>query len=325
MKLGRRKFLHLAGGAVALPAISRVAMAQTYPTRLVRIICGAPPGGPQDIVARLTAQWLSERLGQQFIVENRTGGGGNIAADAVVRSPPDGYTILLIASPNAINATLYDKLNFNFVRDIAPVAPTMHVPLVLEVHPTVPVNTVPEFIAFIKANPDKFSLGSGGIGTPAHVGGQLFTMMAGIHMVQVPYRGSAPMLIDLLGGQLQAAFDPLPGSIEHIRAGKLRPLAVTTTMRSDLLSNVPTLGEFIQGYEASVWYGFGVPRKTPVEIVDKLSSQIATALNDPIVKARFADFGGTVFTLSPVDFGRLIVEETEKWGKVIRAANIKID
>jgi tripartite-type tricarboxylate transporter receptor subunit TctC len=325
MKLPRRRFLHLAAGAAALPAVSRIARAQTYPTRPVRIVVGFPPGGPQDIVARLIGQWLSERLGRPFVIENRPGADGNIGADAVVKAPADGYTLLIVATPNAINATLYDKLNFNFIHDIAPVASIMHVPLVMEVNPSFPAKTVPEFIAYARANPGKVNMGSGGNGNPAHVAGELFKMMAGVNMVHVPYRGGAPMLTDLLGGQLEGAFDPIPGSIEHIRAGKLRPLAVTTATRSEVLPDIPTLGEFVPGFEASVWYGVGAPKSTPAEIVDKLNKEINAGLADPKLKARFVDLGGTMFALSPAEFGKLIVDETEKWARVIRAANIKAE
>jgi tripartite-type tricarboxylate transporter receptor subunit TctC len=323
MKLSRRTFLHLAAGAAALPAFSRLARAQAYPTRPVRIIVGAPAGGPQDILARLIGQWLSERLGQQFITENRAGAGSNIAAEAVVRASPDGYTLHLSASPNAINATLYDNLKFNFVRDIAPVAGIIRVPNVMEVNPAVPVKSVPEFIAYAKDNPGKINVGSGGNGTPAHVSGELFKMMTGIAMVHVPYRGSAPMLTDLLGGQVQVGFEPMPGTIEHIRAGKLRPLAVTTAMRSEALPNIPTVADFVPGYEASAFFGIGAPKNTPTEIVEKLNKEINAALADPTIKARLAELGGTVLAGSPDNFGKLIAEETEKWAKVIRAANIK--
>jgi tripartite-type tricarboxylate transporter receptor subunit TctC len=325
MKLPRRQFLHLAAGAAALPAVSRIARAQAYPSRPVRIIVGAPAGGPQDILARLIGQWLSERLGQQFITENRAGAGSNIAAEAVVRAPPDGYTLHLSASPNAINATLYDNLKFNFVRDIAPVAGIIRVPNVMEVNPAVPVKSVPEFIAYAKDNPGKINVGSGGNGTPAHVSGELFKMMTGIAMVHVPYRGSAPMLTDLLGGQVQVGFEPMPGTIEHIRAGKLRPLAVTTAIRSEALPNIPTVADFVPGYEASAFFGIGAPKNTPTEIVEKLNKEINAALADPTIKARLAELGGTVLAGSPDNFGKLIAEETEKWAKVIWTANIKAD
>ena len=277
MKLPRRQFLHLAAGAAALPAVSRIAWAQAYPTRPVRIIVGFAAGGAADIIARLIGQWLSERLGQPFVIENRPGAGSNIATEAVVRAPPDGYTLLLVGTANAINATLYDKLNFNFIRDIAPVAGIIRVPNVMVVNPSVPAKTVPEFIAYAKANPGKINMASGGIGTAAHVSGELFKMMAGVDMVHVPYRGAAPALTDLLGGQVQVMFASMPSSIEHIRAGKLRALAVTTATRSEALPDIPTVGEFVPGYEASAWYGVGAPKDTPAEIVDKLNKEINAA------------------------------------------------
>ena len=276
-----------------------------------------------DIVARLIGQWLSERLGQPFIIENRPGAGSNIATEAVVRAPPDGYTLLLVGPPNAINATLYDKLNFNFIRDIAPVASIVRVPNVMVVNPSVPAKTVPEFIAYAKANPGKINMASAGIGSSAHVAGELFKMMTGVDMVHVPYRGAAPALTDLLGGQVQVCSPRMPASIEYIKAGKLRALAVTTATRSEALPDVPTVGEFVPGYEASSWYGVGAPKNTPAEIVDKLNKEINAALADPKIKARLADLGGTALAGSPADFGKLIADETEKWGKVIRAANIK--
>ena len=323
MKLRRRQFLHLAAGAAALPAVSRFARAQTYPTRPVRIIVGFAAGGPADIVARLIAQWLSERLGQPFVIENRPGAGTNIATEAVVNAPADGYTLLLVHAANAINATLYDKLNFNFIRDIVPVASLMRAPTVLEVNPSVPAKTVPEFIAYAKANPGKLIMASGGIGAPSHVFGELFKFMTGVNLVHVPYRGAAPAVTDLLAGQVQVYFDPIPNSIGYIRAGKVRPLAITSATRSEALPDVPTVSEFVPGYEATTWYGVGVPRNTPAKIVDKLNKEVNAALDDPKIKARLADLGGTVLPGSPADFGKLIADETEKWGKVIRAANIK--
>jgi len=323
MKLPRRNFLHLAAGAAALPVVSRIARAQTYPTRPVRIIIGFAAGGPADIVARLIAQWLSERLGQPFVIENRPGAGTNIATEAVVNAPADGYTLLLVHAANAINATLYDKLNFNFIRDIVPVASLMRAPTVLEVNPSVPAKTVPEFIAYAKANPGKLIMASGGIGAPSHVFGELFKFMTGVNLVHVPYRGAAPALTDLLAGQVQVYFDPIPNSIGYIRAGKVRPLAITSATRSEALPDVPTVSEFVPGYEATTWYGVGVPRNTPAKIVDKLNKEVNAALDDPKIKARLADLGGTVLPGSPADFGKLIADETEKWGKVIRAANIK--
>jgi tripartite-type tricarboxylate transporter receptor subunit TctC len=319
----RRQFLHLAASAAALPAISRVARAQTYPTRPVRIIAGFPAGGGVDIIARLMGQWLSERLGQQFIIENRPGAGSNIGTEVVARAPADGYTLLAVSVPNAINATLYDRLNFNFIRDIAPVAGITRVPNVMVVNPSVPAKTIPELIAYAKANPGKLNMASGGIGGPSHVSGELFKLMTGVDMVHVPYRGVAPALTDLLGGQVQITFATMPSSIAYIRAGKLRPLAVTTTTRSDELPEVPTVNDFVPGYEASTWYGVGVPTGTPAEIIGKLNKEINAGLADPKLRARLADVGGDVLALSPADFGRLIADETEKWAKVIRAANIK--
>jgi tripartite-type tricarboxylate transporter receptor subunit TctC len=319
----RRQFLHLTAGATALSAVSRVARAQVYPTRPARIIVGFPPGGSTDIIARPMGQYLSERLGQPFIIDNRPGAGSNIAAEAVARAPADGYTLLLIFSANAINASLYDKLNFDFVRDIAPVASIARVPHVLEVNPAVPAKTVPEFIAYAKANPGKLNMASGGIGTPAHVSGELFKMMTGINMVHVPYRGAAPALTDLIAGQVQVEFDNLASSIEHIRAGKLRALAVTTAMRSDALADIPTIAEFVPGYEASAFFGIGAPKGTPVDVVDKLNKEINAALGNATIKARIADLGGMVLAGSPADFGKIIADDTEKWGRVIRAANIQ--
>jgi tripartite-type tricarboxylate transporter receptor subunit TctC len=319
----RRQFLHLAAGAAALPAMSRLARAQTYPSRPVRIIVGWPAGGTTDIATRLMGQWLSERLGQPFVIENRPGAASNIGTEAVVRAPADGYTLLAVTATNTVNATLYDKLNFSLNRDIATIAGILRSPLVLEVHPAVPVNTVPEFIAYAKANSGKIGMASFGTGTTSHVAGELFKMTAGIHMLHVPYRGSAPMVTDLLGGQVQVAFDNLPASIEHIRAGKLRPLAVTTATRSEALPNIPTMSEFLPGYEASAWIAVGVPSGTPAEIVNKLNKEINAGLADPKIRARIADIGGTVLAGSAAEVGKLIAEETEKWAKVIRAANIK--
>jgi tripartite-type tricarboxylate transporter receptor subunit TctC len=325
MKLPRRNFLHLAAGAAALPAVSRVARAQAYPARPVRVIVPAPAGGGYDIVARLMSQFLSERLGQQFIVDNRPGAGTNIGTETVVRATADGYTLLLVASANAINATLYEKLNFNFIRDIAAVSSIISLPEVMVVHPSVPTKTIPEFIAYAKANPGKISMASGGIGTPGHLSGELFKMMTGVNMVHVPYRGLAPALTDLLGGQVQVAFGSVPSSIEHIRTGKLRALAVTTAMRAEALPDIPTFGEFLPGYEASFWYGVGAPKATPAEIVEKLNKEIKAGLANPKIKAKLSDLGGTVLPGSPADFGKLIAEDTDKWGKLIRAANIKAD
>jgi tripartite-type tricarboxylate transporter receptor subunit TctC len=319
----RRQFLHLAAGAAALPAVSRIARAQTYPTRPVHIIVGFTPGGAPDIVARLMGQWLSDRLGQPFVIENRTGAGSNIATEAVVNALPDGYTLLLVVPGNAINATLYERLNYNFIRDIAPVAGVIRVPNVMEVTPSLPVQTVSEFIAFAKANPGKVNMASGGIGTSAHLAGELFKMMTGVNMVHVPYRGMGLAFPDLLAGHVQVTFDTTAGSIEYIRAGKLRALAVTTATRSEALPGIPIVADFVPGYEASAWVGIGSPKNTPAEIVDKLNREINAGLADPKMKARLADLGGTVLAGSPADFGKLIADETEKLGKVIRAANIK--
>jgi tripartite-type tricarboxylate transporter receptor subunit TctC len=323
MKLPRRQFLHLAAGAVALPALGRMGQAQSYPSRPVRWVVSFPPAGPSDILARLIGQYLSERLGQPFVIENRPGAGGNIGTEAVVRAPADGHTLLLVMPPNAINATLYDNLNFDFIRDIAPVASIIRAPNVMEINPSVPARTVAEFIAYAKANPGKINMASGGNGTSQHVAGELFKMMTGVDMVHVPYRGSPLALIDLIAGQVQVMFDPLPSSIEHIRAGKLRALAVTTAMRSNALPEVPTIADTVPGYEASGWFGVGVPRNTPSEIVDKLNREVNAALSDPRIKARLADLGGTVAPGSPADFGKLIADETEKWAKVIKFAGIK--
>jgi tripartite-type tricarboxylate transporter receptor subunit TctC len=325
MKLPRRNFLYLAAGAAALSAISRIARAQAYPTRPVRIIVPIAPGGAGDITARLIGQWLSERLGQPFVIENRPGGGTNIGTEAVVRAPADGYTLLMVGGYNAINATLYDRLNFDFLRDIAPVAGITRVPNVMVVHPSVPATTVPQFIAYAKANPGKISMASGGIGSTPHISGELFKMMAGIDMVHVPYRGGGPALNDLLGGQVQVYFATTVSSIGHIRAGRLRALAVTTATRSDALPDIPTMAEFVPGYEASFWLGVGAPKATPAEIVEKLNKEVNAALDDLKIKARLADLGGTPLPGSPADFGKLIAEETEKWAKVIRAANIKAE
>jgi tripartite-type tricarboxylate transporter receptor subunit TctC len=325
MKLPRRRFLHLAAAAAALPAVSRIATAQTYPARPVRIIVGFAPGGGLDIIARLIGQWLSERLGQQFVIENRPGAGSNIGTEVVVRAPADGYTLLFAASPAAINATLYDKLNFNFIRDIAPVAGIMLVPNVMVVNPSFPAKTIPEFIAYAKANPGKINMASGGVGGVSHVSGELFNMMAGVNMIHVPYRGVAPALTDLLGGQVQVTFATMPSSIEYIRAGKLRALAVTTATRSEALPDIPTVSDFVPGYEASNWYGVGAPKGTPAEVIDKLNRETNEILADPKAKARLADLGGTTLVGSPADFGKLIAEETEKWGNVIRVLNIKAD
>ena len=326
MKLPRRKFLHLAAGAAASPAISRIALAETYPSRPVRIIVGFVAGGGADIVARLVAQWLSERLGQPFIVENRPGAGSNLGAEAVVRAPPDGYALLLVTLPtNAINATLYDNLAFDFVRDIAPVARLTRDPNVMLVTPSLPVTTIPDFIAYANANPDKINMASAGIGSTTHVAGELFKAMTGVQMKHVPYRGSAAALTDLIGGQVQVDFDTMTASIGYIKAGSLRALAVTTATRSEVLPDLPTVGDFVPGYEASNIRGIGAPRNTPVEIIDKLNMQINAALSDPKIKTRLADLGARVLVGSPANFGKLIADETEKWGKVVREANIKAE
>jgi tripartite-type tricarboxylate transporter receptor subunit TctC len=323
MKIPRRRFLHLAAGAAALPAASRRAWAETYPDRPVHLIVGFAAGGPQDITMRLIGQWLSERLGQSFIIENRPGAGGNVGAEAVVRAAPDGYTLLSVSSPNAINATLYQNLNFNFTRDIAPVGSIMRVPLVFEVNPSVPVNTVPEFIAYAKANPGKISYASGGVGTPQHVAAEMFKMMTGVDMVHVPYRGAGPAVVDLLGGQVQIMIDTTPASMPHIRSGRLRALAVTTTTRSDVLPDLPTVGEFVPGYEATSWFGIGAPKDTPPEIIATLNKEINAGIADPKIKARLIDLGGTVLPGSPADFGKLIATETEKWAKVVKFSGAK--
>ncbi len=323
MKLPRRNFLHLAVGAVALPTLPRVARAQTYPARPVHIIVGYPAGGPADIFARLIGQWLSERLHQPFIIENRPGAGSNIGTEVVVRAPADGYTLLLVAIANAVNATLYDKLSFNFIHDIAPVASISRDPLVLEVNPSFPAKSVTEFIAYAKANPGKINMASGGNGSPSHVAGELFKMMTGIDLVHVPYKGAAPAVTDLLGGQVQVVFSPIPSSIELIRTGKLRALAVTTATRVAVLADIPAVAEFVPGYETSSWVGIGAPKGTSPDIVDKLNKEINVALADPKVQERLADLGGTPLPMTPTEFGKLIADETEKWGKVIRTANIR--
>jgi tripartite-type tricarboxylate transporter receptor subunit TctC len=324
MKLPRRKFLHLAAGTAALPAVSRIAWADNYPSRPVRLLVGYAAGGTIDIVARLIGQWLSKRLGQSFVIENRPGAATNIATEAVVRSPPDGYTLLAAAlSTNTINQSLYTDLNFNFMRDIAMVAGISASPLVLEVNPSLPVNSVPQLIAYARANPSRVSLASFGSGTISHVTGELFKITTGVEMVHVPYRGSAPMITDLLGGQVQAAFDALPASIEYIKTGKLRVLAVTTAERSPALPDIPTLGDFLPGFEATSSIAIGVPKNTPREIVDKLNKEIDAALADPVFTARLVDLGATAFRASPANLDKLVVEQTEKWARVIRAANIK--
>jgi tripartite-type tricarboxylate transporter receptor subunit TctC len=325
MSLPRRRFLHLATATAALPVLSRIARAQSYPNRPVRIIVGFAAGGAPDILARLFGQWLSDRLGQPFVIENRTGAGGNIATEAVVQSPADGHTLLLTSMGNAVNVTLYDKLNHNFLRDIVPVAGISREPLGMEVHPSFPAKTVAEFIAYAKANPGKISYGSAGIGSSLHMAGELFKLMAGVELVHVPYRGSPPALTDLLGGQLQLMFSPLPPSVEYVRSGKLRALAVTTATRSQALPDVPVIADAVPGYQASAWYGIGAPKGTPTEIVDKLNAEINAGLADPKLSARLTELGSVPFAGSPADFGKFLAAETDKWGKVIRAANIKAE
>jgi tripartite-type tricarboxylate transporter receptor subunit TctC len=325
MNLPRRQLLHLAAGVAALPTLSRMSWAQTYPSRPVRLIVGFPAGGGADIVGRLIGQWLQERLGQPFVIENRPGAGTNVATEALVRAPADGYTLALVGLPNAINATLYDKLNFNFIRDVMPVAGILRTPEVMVVNPSVPAKTLPEFIAYAKANPGKINMASAGNGSVSHVAGELFVFMADVRMVHVPYRGAAPALTDLLGGQVQVLFGAVTASMPYINAGKLRALAVTTAARSELLPDIPTVGEFVPGYEASAWYGIGTPKGTPVEIVDRLNTKINASLADPKLKARLADLGATVLAGSSADLGKLIADETEKWAKVIKFANIKAE
>jgi tripartite-type tricarboxylate transporter receptor subunit TctC len=324
MKLPRRKFLHLAAGAAALPTASRIAWAQAYPSRPVRLLVGWPPGGAVDVVARLTGQLLSERLGQQFVIENRPGAGGNLAVEAALKGAPDGYTLLMIGSNNAWNVTLYDNLSFDFIRDIAPVASIVRTVGVLVVHPSVSAKSVPDLIAYAKANPGKINMASGGVGSAQHVYGELFKMMAGVDMLHVPYRGGAPALTDLLAGQVQVMFDTLITSIEHIRAGKLRPLAVTAATRVEVLPDIPTVGESVPGYEAVGWQGVGAPGTTPVAIINKLNKEINAGLADPRIKARIADLGYTVLASSPADFGRFIAAYTEKWAKVIKFSGAKV-
>jgi len=325
VKLPRRRFLHPVAGAVVLPAASRIARAQAYPSRPVSLVAGFAPGGGVDITARLIGQWLSERLGQQFVIENRPGASSNIATETVVRARADGYTLLLIGSFNTINTTLYDKLNFNFIRDIAPIASVMRYPYVMVVNPLLPTRSVPEFIAYAKANPGKLNMASPGTGTGDHIAGELFKMMTGLDMVDVTYRGIALALTDLLGGQVQVSFPSILSSIQYIRAGQLRALAVVTATRSDALPDIPAMAEFVPGYEASSWYGVGAPKATPAEIIDKLNKEINASLADPKNKARLANLGGDALALSPADFSKLIADETKKWGKLIRTLNIKAE
>jgi len=323
MKLPRREFLHLAAGIAALPTLSRTARAEGYPTRPVRLVVGFAPGGGNDITARLVGQWLSEHLGQPIVIENRPGAATNVATEAVVNAAPDGYTLLFVPPTAAINATLYEKLNFNFIRDFAPIAGIIRIPDVMVVNPSVPARTVREFIAYAKANPGKINFASPGIGTTVHLSGELFKMMTGVDMVHVAYKGSAPSLTDLIGGQVQVSFATMPAAIEFVRTGKLRALAVTTATRSAALPDVPTVGEFVPGYEVSSWYGISARKGTPAEFIDKINKEINAGLADATMKGRLADLGGTTIAGSPDDFGKLVADETEKWAKVIRAANIK--
>jgi len=325
MKLPRRKFLHLAGCAAALPAVSRNARAQPYPSRPVRLVVPFGSAGATDITARLVGQWLSERLGQQFIIENRPGAGGNIGTEAVVRASPDGYTLLMASTTNAINATLYDKLSFNFLSDIAPVASIIQFPTIMVVNPSVPAKTLPEFIAYAKSNPGKINMASSGIGTGPHIFGELFKMMASVNLVHVPYRSIAAAMTDLISGQVQVMFVSTAASKDYVKAGTLIALAVTSLTRLEELPNIPAVGEVLSGYEASVWFGIGAPKATPAEIVDKLNTEVNAALADPKMKARLADLGGDMLAYSPADFGTFVADETEKWGKVIRALNIKAE
>ena len=325
MKLARRRFLHLAAGAAALPTASRFAWAQAYPSRPVRLIIGYPPGGSADITARLTGQWLSERLGQPVVIESRPGAATNLATEAVVRASPDGYTLLLVAPANAINATLYDKLSFDFLRDIVPVAGIIRFPNVVVVNPSLPIKTIPELIAYAKANPGKLNMASSGNGSTIHMSGELFKMLTGINMVHVPYRGGAPALTDLIAGQVHVMFDNIPTSAEHIKAGRLRGLAVTSASRSQVLPDLPTVSDFLPGYEASAWYGLGVPKNTPDEVIDKINKGMNAVLADPKSQARFAELGASLLPGSPADFGRLVADETEKWGKVVRFSGAKPD
>jgi tripartite-type tricarboxylate transporter receptor subunit TctC len=323
MKLPRRYFLYLAASIGALPAVSCIAAAEAYPSRPVHLMVGFAAGGGYDIVARLMGQWLSERLGQPFVIENRPGAATNIATEAVVRAPPDGYTLLLIGSTNAINVTFYQKLNFNFIDDIAPVASITQQPQAMLANPSFPAKTIPELIDYAKANPGKVNMSSPGVGSISHLAGELFKMMAGVNLVHVPFGGNSPALTALLGGQVDVSVTSLPSSIEYIRTDTLRGLGVTTAMRAEALPDVPSIGEFVPGYDVTAWYGVGVPKGTPVDIVEKLNKEINAGLANPKLKARLSDLGGTPLVLSPANFGKFIAEETEKWGKVIRAANIK--
>jgi tripartite-type tricarboxylate transporter receptor subunit TctC len=325
MKLPRRQFLHLAAGAAALPVIPRVASALDYPSRPVHIIVGYAAGGPTDIVGRLVGQWLSQRLGQQFVIDNRPGAGTNIGTEIVVRAPPDGYTLLLVGTANAINATLYDKLNFNFLRDIAPVASIMRTASMMVVNPSFPAKTVPEFIAYAKAHPGKINMATAGVGSPPHVYGELFSAMAGVELIPVHYRGGGLGLVDLLGGQVQVMFEGITTSMEYVRAGKLRALAVTSATRLETLPDIPTMREFLPGYEAIGWFGLGAPMNAPAQIINTLNKEINVGLADPTIKARIADLGNSPMPMTPADFAKFIADETEKWAEVIKAANIKVE
>jgi tripartite-type tricarboxylate transporter receptor subunit TctC len=325
MKLPRRQFLHLAAGAAALPAVSRIARAQTYPSRPVHWIVGFPPGGATDIIARLMGQWLSERLGQSFVIDNRPGAGSNIGTEAVAQAPADGYTVLMMSAAQPINAVLYEHLNYDFIRDIAPVASISREPNLMVVHPSVPAKTVPEFISYAKANPGKLTMASSGNGTIVHVSGELFKMMTEVSMLHVPYRGAGPAVVDLIAGQVQVMFATMPSSIEYVRSGKLRALAVTSAARSMALPDVPTVAEFVPGYEASAVYGMGAPKATPTQIVDTLNHAVNAILSDAKVQARLADLGGTALPVSPAEYAEILARTTEKWAKVIQAAHIKVD
>jgi tripartite-type tricarboxylate transporter receptor subunit TctC len=323
MQLRRREFLQIGAGAAALPLMTGLANAQAYPTRPVHLMVGFAAGGPNDTVARLTGQSLSERLGQQFVIENRTGAGGNIATEVVVRAAADGYTLLLVSSANAVNTTLYDNLSYDFTRDIAPVAGLLRVPNLMVVNPSVPAKTVPEFIAYAKANPGKINMATAGNGTTTHMSGELFKELAGVNLVTVAYRGGAPALIDVMAGQVQVMFEPTISTVQYVKSGKLRALAVTSATRSELLPDVPTVAEFVPGYEATQWYGIGAPRNTPADVIAKLNKDINATLADPKLNGRLTDLGGIVTSMTPAEFAKLIADETEKWAKVIRAANIK--
>jgi len=325
MKLSRRHFLRSAAAASALASSSRLARAQAYPARQVRLVIGYTPGGSADLTGRLIGQWLSEKLGQSFIIENRPGGGTNIATEAVLRAAPDGYTLLLVAPANAINATLYEKLNFDFVKEVEPIAALIRFPNVVVVHPSLPVKSIPELIAYAKANPGKLNMASSGNGSTIQMSGELFKMLTGVNMVHVPYRGGAPALTDLLAGQVHVMFDNLPTCAEHVKSGKLRGLAVTSTTRSDVLPDLPPLADFLPGYEASAWYGIGAPKGTPAEVVERLNKAVNEILADPKVKAKFAEYGAMLIPGSAADFGKLLADETEKWGKVVKFSGAKVD